>query len=92
MEQRAQIDQLAVKYNFVNEHKVEQFSLLTIMNPNVGHHNVAQFERNAGGNQLASQNRADRLKEYHKITADRRKVINEKAKKRKEQLQREIEA
>ena len=65
---------------------------MTILNPKANHHHVSQFEQAGANKQLSTIDRQERLKEYHRQTAERRKIINAKAQARREKLQKELDA
>ena len=69
---------------------MESLSLLTVLNPKMGHHHGGKFKQ--GVNDLVAQDRRERLAEYHKMTNERRKQINAKVQKRREKEQLDTEA
>lgn len=76
------IAKMAQKYDLEDKSQVETYSLLTLLNPNMGHHHGPKFG-GAGGPILENQDRQARLAEYHRMTNDRRKQINAKVQKKK---------
>ena len=62
--------------------------MLTLLNPKMGHHHGPKFGE--GGQMLENQERKARLAEYHKMTNERRKQINEKVQKKRDIEQKEI--
>ena len=64
--QRAQIAQFTDKFGIENKHLVPQLSLLSVVEPSEDNGNMSPALAN------------DRIKDYHKQTAERRKAISEK--------------
>lgn len=92
-EQKREIAEMAAKYDLEDNSKIETYSLLTLVNPRMGHHHGPKFGQGAAnGPVLENQDRKARLAEYHRITNERRKHINAKVQKKKADEQLQVEA
>ena len=89
--QKTQINELARKYDLEDNSSITSLSLLTILNPQNGHHHASQFE-NPGQHQLQGVDRAARQREYHEMTNARRKKINARVQVKRAQAMKELEA